>query len=376
MRLPVVWSDECLRHDPDARCSSACRTPAVEVAARVERIREALEAAGARVVPAERHGDEALLAVHDAALVEYLRDAWAEWERSGLRDDPGQNRVVPYNFSRRGIGARREPVAIWARAGWYAYDTMTPIGPGTWEAARAAVDCALTAVDLVAAGEPAAYACVRPPGHHAGRDSFGGACYLNNAAVAAEALRARLGGPVAVVDIDAHHAQRHPGALLRPGRRRRRLRPRRSRRRLVPARPRLRRRDRQRSRSRREPEPAARPGRRRRRVARRGRRGGRPRRRRARTRRLARRRRRRRRPGEPAPRERGRLPRGGPDPRRARAADGARPGGRLRPRDDRAARARDAPRLRVGPRLRAGCSYALRRTSLVTAIHCCIVSPS
>lgn len=206
MQLPVVWSDDCLRHDPDGEVFVGVHTPAVEVAARVERIREALEAAGARVVPAERHGDEALLAVHDAALVEYLRDAWAEWERSGLRDDPGQNRVVPYNFSRRGSGPRREPVAIWARAGWYAYDTMTPIGPGTWEAARAAVDCALTAVDLVAAGEPAAYACVRPPGHHAGRDSFGGACYLNNTAVAAEALRARLGGPVAVVDIDAHHA--------------------------------------------------------------------------------------------------------------------------------------------------------------------------
>ena len=219
MRLPVVWSDECLRHDPDAEVFVGVRMPAVEVAARVERIREALVAAGAPTVAAEPHGDEALLAVHDAALVEWLRGAWAEWELSGLCDDPGQNRVVPYNFMRRGVGARREPVATWARAGWFAYDTMTPIGPGTWEAARAAVDCALTAVDLVAAGEAAAYACVRPPGHHACRDGFGGACYLNNAAVAAEALRARLGGPVAVVDVDAHHAQRHPGALLRPRRR-------------------------------------------------------------------------------------------------------------------------------------------------------------
>ncbi len=180
--------------------------PAVEVAARVERIRETLVAAGAPLVVAEPHGGEALLAVHDAALVEWLRGAWAEWERAGLCDDPGQNRVIPYNFMRRGVGARREPIAVWARAGWFAYDTMTPIGPGTWEAARAAVDCALTAVDLVAGGEAAAYACVRPPGHHACRGGFGGACYLNNAAVAAEALRARVGGPVAVVDVDAHHA--------------------------------------------------------------------------------------------------------------------------------------------------------------------------
>ena len=364
MRLPVVWSDECLRHDPDAEVFVGVRMPAVEVAARVERIREALVAAGAPTVAAEPHGDEALLAVHDAALVEWLRGAWAEWELSGLCDDPGQNRVVPYNFMRRGVGARREPVATWARAGWFAYDTMTPIGPGTWEAARAAVDCALTAVDLVAAGEAAAYACVRPPGHHACRDGFGGACYLNNAAVAAEALRARLGGPVAVVDVDAHHAQRHPGALLRPRRRPRRLGSRRPRRRVVPARPRLRRRDGSRRRPRREPQPAARPRRRRRRVARRGRRGGRPRRRRPRARRLARRRRRRRRPGEPAPRQRERLPRGGADPRRARAADRDRPGGRLRPRDDRPARPRRPPRRGVGAALRAGVFIALRSVVL------------
>jgi acetoin utilization deacetylase AcuC-like enzyme len=201
----VVWSDACLLHDPDAEVFVGVRLPAVEVAARVEQVREAVVAAGAPLVDAEPHGDEALLAVHDASLVEWLRGAWAEWERAGLPDDPGQSRVIPYNFMRRGFGARREPVAAWARAGWFAYDTMTPIGPGTWEAARAAVDCALTAVDLVAGGEAAAYACVRPPGHHACRDGFGGACYLNNAAVAAEALRAALGGPVAVVDVDAHH---------------------------------------------------------------------------------------------------------------------------------------------------------------------------
>jgi acetoin utilization deacetylase AcuC-like enzyme len=82
---------------------------------------------------------------------------------------------------------------------------MTLIGPGTWEAARAAVDAAVTAADLVLAGEPAAYACCRPPGHHATRSAFGGSCYLNNAAAAAARLRAGGGGNVAVIDIDAHH---------------------------------------------------------------------------------------------------------------------------------------------------------------------------
>ena len=98
----------------------------------------------------------------------------------------------------------RPAVAVHAEAGTYAYDTMTLVGPGTWEAARAAVDCAVTAADLVLAGERAAYALCRPPGHHATPAGFGGSCYLNNAAAAAEALRRGGHERVAVIDIDAH----------------------------------------------------------------------------------------------------------------------------------------------------------------------------
>jgi acetoin utilization deacetylase AcuC-like enzyme len=82
---------------------------------------------------------------------------------------------------------------------------MTPVGPHTWAAARAAVDCALTAVDIVVGGRPSAYALCRPPGHHATRSAYGGSCYLNNAAVAAEALRRGGFDRVGIVDIDAHH---------------------------------------------------------------------------------------------------------------------------------------------------------------------------
>ena len=151
--------------------------------------------------------DAALLAVHDGELLDYLSRAWSDWEAAGLTDDPGQDRVVPYLFPHPGLFSGFPPVraaAISARAGQFAYDTMTLIGPGTWEAARAAADAALTAADLVLEGEPAAYACCRPPGHHATRGSFGGSCYLNNAAAAAARLRSRL-GRVAVIDVDAHH---------------------------------------------------------------------------------------------------------------------------------------------------------------------------
>ena len=175
---------------------------------RALRIRDALAAAGAPVVEAVAHGDESVLAVHDAGLVEFLREAWPAWEEAGLPDDPGAGpggRVhLPDARAARGREAA-VPASRAARTGLYAFDTMTPIGPGTWAAARAAADCALTAADLVLGGAPLAYACCRPPGHHVTRSAYGGSCYLNNAAIAAAHLRADGARRVAIVDVDAHH---------------------------------------------------------------------------------------------------------------------------------------------------------------------------
>jgi acetoin utilization deacetylase AcuC-like enzyme len=201
---------------PEAEVWVGVRTPATEVPARAVAIREALLAAGANEVAAVAHDDSALLAVHDPALVEFLRTAWDEWAAADLPSD----RVVPYVFAREGLTSGRAPAtpaATWARPGLFAYDTMTLIGPGTWEAARAAVDVTLTAVDLVADGAPLAYACTRPPGHHVTRSLYGGSCYLNNTAIAAIALLDRLGGLVAVVDIDAHHGNGTQELFLRRG---------------------------------------------------------------------------------------------------------------------------------------------------------------
>src|SRR6476646_16934 len=195
--MPVVWSDRCLLHEPAAEIWVGTPTPAAETPSRATAILEALDA---RVVDARDHDDEALLAVHDEALLAYLASAWDEWSGADLP----QEQVVTYVFAHRELGARRAPAAVWAKPGWFAYDTMTLVGPGTWEAARAAADAALTAVDLVLAGEPLAYACTRPPGHHVTRAAYGGSCYLNNAAIAAAALRKGLDGPVAVLDVDAH----------------------------------------------------------------------------------------------------------------------------------------------------------------------------
>jgi acetoin utilization deacetylase AcuC-like enzyme len=197
--MPVVWSDRHRLHDPGGEVWLGVRTPGTEVPERADRIRAAL---GAPVIEARAQPEEAALAVHDQPLLDYLARAWDDWDAAGLTRH--QDRVVPYLFPHPGLQATRTvPAAVTARAGAFAYDTMTLIGPGTWEAARAALDVAVTAADLVAAGARAAYALTRPPGHHVTRTCFGGSCYLNNAAAAAARLAAH--GTVAVIDIDAHH---------------------------------------------------------------------------------------------------------------------------------------------------------------------------
>jgi acetoin utilization deacetylase AcuC-like enzyme len=204
----VVWSPDVLRHEPRAEVWVGVSTPGTEVPARATVLLDAVTAAGATVVDAQPYDDAPLHAVHDQALVDHLRAIAEQWSQGPYEELVGQDRVVPYVFPTAGMLdglPAHDPVATHARAGLYCYDTMTLVGPGTWQAARAAVDVALTAADLVADGAASAYALVRPPGHHATRRAFGGSCYLNNAAVAAQRLRDRGSGRVAIVDIDAHH---------------------------------------------------------------------------------------------------------------------------------------------------------------------------
>jgi len=206
MPIPVVWSPETRRHEPMREVWVGVPTEGTELPERVDRIRDAL--VGHDAVEATPHDDDVLTRVHDPAYVDHLRTIHQEWSRGPYGDLVGQDRVVPYVFPTPAMTQGMPPTpaaATHGRAGDYCYDTMTLVGPGTWEAARAAVDCALTAVDLVKAGAPAAYALCRPPGHHATRRGYGGSCYLNNAAVAAQALRDAGHARVAIVDLDAHH---------------------------------------------------------------------------------------------------------------------------------------------------------------------------
>jgi len=208
LALPVVWDERHRGHAPGAGIWLGVSVPGDEEPERGEALGDALRAAGCSLRPATDHGDGPLLRVHSPDFVAYLECAHRRWVEEGHLEDPGQPVVVPYVFALRQLTSGRPPrtpAAIRAVAGLYAMDTMTLISAGTYTAARAAVDGALTACDLVLAGSPAAYAAVRPPGHHVGADFYGGSCYLNNAAVAAQYFRDEGRARVAIVDVDAHH---------------------------------------------------------------------------------------------------------------------------------------------------------------------------
>ncbi len=166
----------------------------VEAPVRISSILEGLEGAmPLERVEAVRFADHHLTAVHDRALVDFIR-------RCSASMPPGKS-TYPYVFPIR--NRERPPRELALLAGYFCIDTFTPINSNCWPAARHAADCALTAAQLCLQERPFSYALVRPPGHHAERRAFGGFCYLNSAAIAAHFL-SRF-GRVAVLDVDYHH---------------------------------------------------------------------------------------------------------------------------------------------------------------------------
>ncbi|MBF6604048.1 MAG: histone deacetylase family protein [Chloroflexi bacterium] len=205
--MRVVYSPAHLGHEIVSETVMGRPIPANEVAERAERIRAALEADGGFVIggPTE-HGEAPLAAVHDAGLIRFLEEAFAQLRAEGV----ARPALIPEGFNVRGLTEGMTPPgeprrAISGRAGYWALDTSTPIVAGSYVAARAAVDVALTAVDLVLGGETAVYGLCRPPGHHAARSVYGGYCFFNNAAVAAESIVRTTGERVAILDVDFHH---------------------------------------------------------------------------------------------------------------------------------------------------------------------------
>jgi acetoin utilization deacetylase AcuC-like enzyme len=198
--MRIIHSPRHALHDGGMELHRGALVPCFEMPSRVDHILAAIARAGWEVQPPREYDDAVLSGVHDADYLTFLRGAHDAWRAEGR-----EGFMLPGAFPARGMRRDRVPTGLHARLGYYAFDAGSPIVEGTWQAAQAAAHCALTAADFVAAGERSAYALCRPPGHHAGHAMFGGYCFLNNAALAAQRLRDAGKARVAVLDVDYHH---------------------------------------------------------------------------------------------------------------------------------------------------------------------------
>jgi acetoin utilization deacetylase AcuC-like enzyme len=193
--MRLFWDERQRLHAPAQELHNGGFVPYAEHIGRVDSMLAALGACDG----AADQGEAPLLRVHPSPYLDFLKTAFDDWKAAGRSGD-ASGYIWPV-VGRRPLELDR----IDARLGRYSIDASTPVAEGTWESAYWSAQTALSALDAVRAGERSAFALCRPPGHHAGADYMGGYCYLNNAAIAAEAARAAGRERVAILDIDYHH---------------------------------------------------------------------------------------------------------------------------------------------------------------------------
>ena len=200
--MKAFWNPVQLAHTPQFFLLRGQPRPNFEIPARAEALLQGCRSLGLDIITAPPAEKAAVLTVHTPDYLDFLANGHAAWtaQPDAGPEIVGSSHPAPEMIAN---GAHR-PEGIAGRAGWYTSDAACPIGKDSWPAIAAAAGCALAAADEAAAGR-GAYALARPPGHHAYAARAGGHCYVNNAALAAERLRARGAGRVAILDIDSHH---------------------------------------------------------------------------------------------------------------------------------------------------------------------------
>lgn len=197
--MKIFYSDEHRKHAPAFEVfDGGLRTPYMENTDRMDRILTALrETDWAEFHTPDDFGLDPIYAVHDKDYINFLASCWTDWLNTNPKDP---STLLPATFALR--RHPQKPTGLLGRAGYYIMDLSACIVEGTFDAARASANSALSAAETIAAGERVAFALCRPPGHHAGKDYAGGYCFINNTAVAANWLSSK--GKVAVLDIDYH----------------------------------------------------------------------------------------------------------------------------------------------------------------------------
>ena len=198
--MEIVHSDDNRLHFPQGELFGGELVTPFERPSRVEFILNELKRRGHRDINAPgAFSAKPVRTVHDAKYLKFLQTAWDQWIEAGYKGE-----ILPTVIPARRM-RQIEPRHIDGKVGYYALAIETAMTPGTWQAAKASCAVAQTAQRLVSKGDDAAFALCRPPGHHAARDLYGGYCFLNNAAVAAQMFLDDGAKRVAILDVDFHH---------------------------------------------------------------------------------------------------------------------------------------------------------------------------
>jgi acetoin utilization deacetylase AcuC-like enzyme len=198
--MKIVYSDDHRQHFAQGEIYGGEFVTPFERPSRVEYIlRELKRRKMTDIVAPARLDMKIVRKVHDRGFLEFLENAWKLWTASGYRGE-----IVPTVFPVPGL-RKKKPRFIDGLVGYYAQGTETCITAGTWKAAKSSAAVALTAQKIVSSGAPSAFALCRPPGHHCHRDMYGGYCFLNNAAIAAQGFRNSGARHLAILDVDFHH---------------------------------------------------------------------------------------------------------------------------------------------------------------------------
>jgi len=201
LHMKTIYSEEHKLRDSKTELYGGQLVPPFECPVRAEYVIQEVEhrQLGDIILP-QRFDRSRILRVHDADYLDFLETCWDDWQAAGYKGEA----IASCTPSRR-LNREVPPREIDGRIGYYCLASETSISGGTWEAAYLSADIALTGADLISAGQKSAFSLCRPPGHHAAQDMFGGYCFVNNAAVAAQAMLDNGASKVAILDVDFHH---------------------------------------------------------------------------------------------------------------------------------------------------------------------------
>ncbi len=196
----TIYSEDHKLRDSKTELSGGELVPPFEKPSRMDFILERINSVGlGEIREPNEFGLDPITQLHDPGYVEFLSEAWGLWLQAGYSGE-----AIATCWPARRMSTHK-PTDIDGLLGYYCLASETSISPGTYEAALASANVALTGAELLNQGELKAFSLCRPPGHHAAIDMFGGYCFFNNAGLAAQHLLNQGAQRVAIFDVDYHH---------------------------------------------------------------------------------------------------------------------------------------------------------------------------